>query len=473
MSNLQNFVGAKRSASPFQDRKKLAANARVNTRAKNLLSPQNQTLPSTAPPLGYDSNLQGQRNTFPNPQHHRHNKDEQEPYGDIPAQYTNAGGQEGVFDVTLTTDFDDTITDGIGSPKQSQSQPFPMDSIAPSNILSNTQYQYADGYEEEEGYRWVDDPSQHPREEVALTTYNRRAQQDDNHQSHPSLPPALQEERMLPVGKGHQSTPAITGRFEDNRIVPTHVYYTAMGKDTGEAMESPVKQSKKRSRNVDEKLQSQDFFRGQPSQSKVAKNIAHSSDSSQSVDEQHDVRTGFEESVLSEGSSEGRLGKLEEDDTAPQAVDLGPDYSDDELANMSYDSLAKETWDLEHHERGDNKSDGLPTSEDDLKARFETCLKEEIPVSNEFPPNQVAFFTKLSIEQWEQTGDLFLEKFEELIKKMRTSRQNKRKLVSTFEKQIGEREEVVRSKSIAVELKLNTMKKGGESVLRDATLNRT
>lgn len=476
MSSLQNFVGAKRGASPFQDRKKLAASARVSTKAKPLPPTYSQVPSSTVPPLGLELNNQIQRNTSPNnPQRYRYNVDMQEHYGDAPGQYTEVGGQNNAFDDTITSDFDATVTGGSEySPKHPQSQPFHMNSIAPGNVQSNTEYSEAVDYGKEEDAPWLNDPSHLHREERGSAAYNRYAQQIENYQDHPSQPPTIPNEQVLPTGKGYPSTPAIAGRFLDGRTVPMVDGYVGNDKDFGEAIESPIKTSKKRSRNVDEKVRLREPFQDQPSHSKETKWIASNPDSARSIDEQQGARTGFEESILSEESSEEGLGDRSEDnDSTQQVIVPDIDYDENQLANMSYEVLAKETWDLEHHERENKQSDGLPISENDLKARFEGCLEEEVPESNTFPPNQVEFFTKLSIEQWEQTGDLFLDKFADLMKRMKASRQNKRQLVAKFERRIEEREHLVRSKSGVVEMKLNTMKKGGESVLRDVALNHT
>jgi hypothetical protein len=126
---------------------------------------------------------------------------------------------------------------------------------------------------------------------------------------------------------------------------------------------------------------------------------------------------------------------------------------------MSYEDLAKETWETEQHSRQFNPSTGEENATVLLKDRFEICL-----VENE--DSQFQYFWQLSIEDWEQTGDLFLERFEKLMKKMRMARQNKRTLVSNYEKKIEERAHLVRGKSGNIDSKLQDMRKGGEGVLK-------
>jgi predicted Holliday junction resolvase-like endonuclease len=70
------------------------------------------------------------------------------------------------------------------------------------------------------------------------------------------------------------------------------------------------------------------------------------------------------------------------------------------------------------------------------------------------------------MDEWEDSGDWFVERFNDLVKRMKDARQAKRKLAMEFEEEIANREEAVRKSKESVELELRTMKKGGEEVLK-------
>lgn len=67
-------------------------------------------------------------------------------------------------------------------------------------------------------------------------------------------------------------------------------------------------------------------------------------------------------------------------------------------------------------------------------------------VKEEGAEEQVEFFETLSMEQFEQAGDLFISKFSDLMQQMTAARKNKRKIVSDFETEIELRENAVRGK---------------------------
>lgn len=139
---------------------------------------------------------------------------------------------------------------------------------------------------------------------------------------------------------------------------------------------------------------------------------------------------------------------------------LGPDYSDEELRKMDYQQLKAHDWDNDllrgssnsNTETGDNTG-----SLEDKLADFQKGTSQDV---------LFGYFANLKMAEWEETGDVLLRKFEELMKKMRVARQNRRAMVSDFEKRIEEREVLVRCKFKNLEQKFVDMRKGGEVVLR-------
>ena len=75
-------------------------------------------------------------------------------------------------------------------------------------------------------------------------------------------------------------------------------------------------------------------------------------------------------------------------------------------------------------------------------------------------------FSNLTIEQYEEAGDLLLEKFTHVIGSYKEARQTKRKIAKELEKEVAQREELVRTRSSAVERELTGLKHAGRRVVQ-------
>lgn len=137
-----------------------------------------------------------------------------------------------------------------------------------------------------------------------------------------------------------------------------------------------------------------------------------------------------------------------------------PDYDDQQLVTLNYQDLKGQTWENDPHA----KSAALSRREGDpalsLEDRLKTCVDKMEPEA------QFAFFQHLSMAEWEETGEILIERFGDIMKNMRLARQKRRAMVSDFEKKIEQREFLVRGKSAILDKKFKDMKKGGEGVLR-------
>ena len=141
------------------------------------------------------------------------------------------------------------------------------------------------------------------------------------------------------------------------------------------------------------------------------------------------------------------------------------DYDDKQLESMTYRALKDETWESEKHGKAaallqDLQDPALPLSE-----RFQNCVKLDGD-KEETQDMQVEFFAKMPTKEWEEAGDLFIERFAEIMSKLKEARQAKRKIASDFEKSIEEREAAIREKSEKLDQDLADMRKGGEGVIR-------
>jgi hypothetical protein len=141
------------------------------------------------------------------------------------------------------------------------------------------------------------------------------------------------------------------------------------------------------------------------------------------------------------------------------------DYSDQQLERMTYKELKDDTWESEKHGRVSNLLQDLQDPARPLRERFENCIQLDGDKEGT-QDTQVEFFAKMSTTEWEDAGDLFIERFTNIMTKLKEARQAKRKIATDFEKLIEEREAAIREKSEKLDHDLAEMRKGGEGVIR-------
>ncbi len=72
----------------------------------------------------------------------------------------------------------------------------------------------------------------------------------------------------------------------------------------------------------------------------------------------------------------------------------------------------------------------------------------------------------MPISDWDSSGDWFLERFGDVMHRLREARQNKRAIVERFENEIAEREEAVRNKIHGISRRLTDLKSEGEGLMQ-------
>lgn len=77
-----------------------------------------------------------------------------------------------------------------------------------------------------------------------------------------------------------------------------------------------------------------------------------------------------------------------------------------------------------------------------------------------------AFFSSLSIDQWEESGDWILERFSILLNKEKEARRQRREVASVFENEIERRYESVEQEGEVINKRLEEMRTGGMGVLK-------
>ncbi len=79
---------------------------------------------------------------------------------------------------------------------------------------------------------------------------------------------------------------------------------------------------------------------------------------------------------------------------------------------------------------------------------------------------QHSFFAKITVREWEDAGDWFMDQFTDVMQKMKTARKEKRSLMTQYEDEISAREEAVRGKIEGIEHTLDDLKQEGQTMMQ-------
>ena len=85
--------------------------------------------------------------------------------------------------------------------------------------------------------------------------------------------------------------------------------------------------------------------------------------------------------------------------------------------------------------------------------------------------SQRHFFTEMTMHEWDESGDWFLEQFAALSSKIREKRLAKRRTMAAFEAEITERENTVRHKAESIERTLGDLRNEGEGMMRNRVVD--
>lgn len=144
------------------------------------------------------------------------------------------------------------------------------------------------------------------------------------------------------------------------------------------------------------------------------------------------------------------------------------DYNDAELASMSYSDLRAQSFDYDPQKvavQQQQQNATMPSESGTLEERLEFYKTKG-------GLDQHQFFTRISVDEWEEAGDWFLTRFSDVVEKMRKARKSKRQLVATFEADVAAREEAVRGKMEGIARTLEDLKQEGQTMMagKDADL---
>ena len=162
------------------------------------------------------------------------------------------------------------------------------------------------------------------------------------------------------------------------------------------------------------------------------------------------ARTGLHESAMPRPAAEKHHSS-----SRKRSFEL--DYDDSALAKMNYTKLREEAFDFDPAQ-AEAQSVDYP-----LKGTLPEKLDHFLDKDQE---TQVEFFTKMSVGDWESSGDWFLERFADVTHRLKEARQAKRATIEKFENEIAQREEDVRKKINHINTKVADMKSKGEGLMK-------
>ena len=124
---------------------------------------------------------------------------------------------------------------------------------------------------------------------------------------------------------------------------------------------------------------------------------------------------------------------------------------------MSYGQLRNESFDTNPRARP-----SVPSKEDLQKPLVERL---ELVQQNPDAVQQSEFFQSLPTTEWEDAGDWFLDRFQDIIRRTKEARQKKRKLAQEFEAEVEKRHEHVSKRQHQVQQAMEKMKSQGEGLV--------
>ena len=151
--------------------------------------------------------------------------------------------------------------------------------------------------------------------------------------------------------------------------------------------------------------------------------------------------------------------------TRKRARDL--DYGPDQISSMTFEQLSNEPFDLASKTTSacitqELSSETLAAKMDHVLAKFKDEDAKLV--------QRRAFFSSLSIEQYEECANLIIGRFSAIMTKLTEARQQRRRVTKDFEGEVARREECIGGKATVVSENLGRLKRGGEEVMRGAAL---
>ncbi|KAI9662929.1 MAG: hypothetical protein M1821_007976 [Bathelium mastoideum] len=133
------------------------------------------------------------------------------------------------------------------------------------------------------------------------------------------------------------------------------------------------------------------------------------------------------------------------------------DFEPSDLFSQDFKELKRMPFDEDPH-----AADSVLGELDQTKSLSEQLVQVRALAPNE----QAAFFTHLSLDDWEDAGDWFVAQFSQILQFLKDGRREKRKLAIAFENEIERRHEAVSRRRDMVDDALKGMRTSGAAVLQ-------
>ena len=135
------------------------------------------------------------------------------------------------------------------------------------------------------------------------------------------------------------------------------------------------------------------------------------------------------------------------------------DYDDHILFGMEYNELVTQSFD-------ENPKIDLNAVRQLFPADSALDIPARMKMAQNFEEDaQRLFFSSLTIDQWDEAGDWFLQQFGDVLDRLRHAHRERRKIASQFEDEVHTRHDAVESKKRSISEALSSMRSSGENVL--------
>ncbi|KAI4128230.1 MAG: hypothetical protein LQ347_004261 [Umbilicaria vellea] len=138
------------------------------------------------------------------------------------------------------------------------------------------------------------------------------------------------------------------------------------------------------------------------------------------------------------------------------------DYDAAQLSEMSFEELTKQPFDHDPRALPSILPNEIASASLAEKLQHVTST---LKADTDKDEKRQRFFSSLTIDEHEECGDLIVEEFSNLIKKLKTARREKRKLAMAYEDEVASREDHVRTKRQLLEREQDRLKRVGRDVI--------
>ncbi|CAD6499190.1 BgTH12-04842 [Blumeria graminis f. sp. triticale] len=144
---------------------------------------------------------------------------------------------------------------------------------------------------------------------------------------------------------------------------------------------------------------------------------------------------------------------------------VSADYDDEALQRMTYAELEAQTWEEAAPRKPfvyprELRAPGTP-----LESKINYYLAAAPPTPGAAAKAAEAFFEQLSSPEWDEAGEIFMDKFSALMRQLQAKRREKRRIAEAYEREVKQRERSIRHRTLRLEQKLQKMRASGESML--------